>query len=494
MPSLKRLLSDSVVYGLSSIVGRFLNYLLFPVYTYHISAASGGYGVVTNVYAYTALLLVILTFGMETTFFYYANREGEDRRRVFSTALGAVGTVSLVFVALVMLFIGPIAQGMGYPDHPEYIRAMALVVAIDAFQAILFDRLRLDGRPWKFFALKMAFIVLSMALNLFVFLVAPHWSHLPWMAWYDEANNVKYIFYINLFCTAIVTFGFVKELKDFRLSLFTFPLLKRMLKYAWPLLLFGIVGIFNQVADKILLPWLLPGDEGLVQLGIYGSCVKLAMIMALITQAFRYAYEPFVFGGQRDKQSKETQAMATKYFVMFTLLAFLAVMCYMDVLQYLMGADYREALPAVPIVMMAEILMGVYFNLSFWYKLTGQTWWGAVMSTIGCIVLVAINIIFVPRIGYMACAWGGLAGYGVCVLLSWFIGQKKNPVPYPVKAMLGYLLLAVALFAVTTRVALLDSLWLRLVLNTLLLLVYVAVVAWNERAIFRPVVKKILKR
>ena len=494
MPSLKRLLSDSVVYGLSSIVGRFLNYLLFPVYTYHISAASGGYGVVTNVYAYTALLLVILTFGMETTFFYYANREGEDRRRVFSTALGAVGTVSLVFVALVMLFIGPIAQGMGYPDHPEYIRAMALVVAIDAFQAILFDRLRLDGRPWKFFALKMAFIVLSMALNLFVFLVAPHWSHLPWMAWYDEANNVKYIFYINLFCTAIVTFGFVKELKDFRLSLFTFPLLKRMLKYAWPLLLFGIVGIFNQVADKILLPWLLPGDEGLVQLGIYGSCVKLAMIMALITQAFRYAYEPFVFGGQRDKQSKETQAMATKYFVMFTLLAFLAVMCYIDVLQYLMGADYREALPAVPIVMMAEILMGVYFNLSFWYKLTGQTWWGAVMSTIGCIVLVAINIIFVPRIGYMACAWGGLAGYGVCVLLSWFIGQKKNPVPYPVKAMLGYLLLAVALFAVTTRVALLDSLWLRLVLNTLLLLVYVAVVAWNERAIFRPVVKKILKR
>ena len=494
MASLKKLLSDSVVYGLSSIVGRFLNYLLFPVYTYHISAASGGYGVVTNVYAYTALLLVILTFGMETTFFYYANREGENRRRVFSTALGAVGTVCAVFVALVMLLIGPISQGMGYPDHPEYIRAMALVVALDAFQAILFARLRQDGKAWKFAGLKLGFIVLSMALNLFVFLVAPHWSHLPWMSWYDEANNVKYIFYINLFCTAIVTFGFVKELKDFRFSLFTMSLLKRMLKYAWPLLLFGIVGIFNQVADKILLPWLLPGDEGLVQLGIYGSCVKLAMIMALITQAFRYAYEPFVFGGQRDKQSKETQAQATKWFVMFTLLAFLAVVCYIDVLQYLMGADYREALPAVPIVMMAEILMGVYFNLSFWYKLTGQTWWGAVMSSVGCVVLVAVNIIFVPRIGYMACAWGGLAGYGVCVLMSWFIGQKKNPVPYPVKAMLGYLLLALALFAVTTRVALLDSLWLRLVLNTLLLLVYVAVVAWNERAILRPAIKKILKR
>ncbi|MBR6441450.1 MAG: lipopolysaccharide biosynthesis protein, partial [Bacteroidales bacterium] len=431
MASLKKLLSDSVIYGLSSIVGRFLNYLLVPVYTYHISAASGGYGVVTNVYAYTALLLVILTFGMETTFFYYSNREGIDRRRVFCTALGAVGTVAALFVTLVMVFIGPIAQGMGYPDHPEYIRAMACVVAIDAFQAILFDRLRQEGRPWKFFFLKMGFILLTVVLTLFIFLVAPHWSHLSWMGWYDEANNVKYIFYINLFCTAVVTLGFFKELKDFTFSAFNFQLLKQMLKYAWPLLIFGIVGIFNQVADKILLPWLIPGEEGHVQLGIYGACVKIAMLMALITQAFRFAYEPFVFGGQRDKQSKETQAMATKYFIMFTLLAFLAVMCYIELFQHFVGPDYREALPAIPIVMMAEILMGIYFNLSFWYKLSGQTWWGAVMSAIGCVVLVAINIIFVPRIGYMACAWGGLAGYGVCVLLSYFIGQHKSPVPYP---------------------------------------------------------------
>lgn len=492
MANLKKLLSDSVIYGLSSIVGRFLNYLLFPVYTYHISAASGGYGVVTNVYAYTALLLVILTFGMETTFFYYANKEGVDRRRVFSTALGAVGTVCVLFVTLVRVFIGPIAQGMGYPDHPEYIRAMALVVAIDAFQAILFDRLRLDGRPWKFFALKMTFIVLSMALNLFVFLVAPHWSHLPWMGWYDEANNVKYIFYINLFCAAIVTFGFVKELRDFRFSLFDTRLLKGMLRYAWPLLIFGIVGIFNQVADKILLPCLLPGDEGLVQLGIYGACIKIAMLMALITQAFRYAYEPFVFGGQRDKQSKELQAKATKYFIMFTLLAFMVVMCYIDLFQYLMGADYREALPAVPIVMMAEILMGIYFNLSFWYKLTGQTWWGAVMSTIGCVVLVAINIIFVPKIGYMACAWGGLAGYGVCVLLSYFIGQKKYPVPYPVGTILGYFVLTLVLFAVTQYVHF-DNMVLRLLFNTVVFAVFVAVILWRERELVRPIWSKMRK-
>ena len=494
MASLKKLLSDSVIYGLSSIVGRFLNYLLVPVYTYHISAASGGYGVVTNVYAYTALLLVILTFGMETTFFYYANREGMDKRKVFCTALGAVGTVCAVFVTLVMVFIGPIAQNMGYPDHPEYIRAMALVVALDAFQAILFDRLRLEGRPWKFFALKMAFILLTVALTLFIFLVAPHWSHLSWMGWYDEANNVKYIFYINLFCTVVVTFGFAKELKDFSISHFSFSLLKSMLRYAWPLLIFGIVGIFNQVADKILLPWLIPGEEGHVQLGIYGACVKIAMLMALITQAFRFAYEPFVFGGQRDKQSKEMQAQATKYFIMFTLLAFLAVMCYLELFQHFVGPDYREALPAIPIVMMAEILMGIYFNLSFWYKLTGKTWWGAVMSTIGCVVLVAINIIFVPKVGYMACAWGGLAGYGVCVLLSYFIGQKKYWVPYPVGTILGYFALAIALYCVSRLTAHVPYLWLRMVINTLLLLVYVAIVLRNERALITPIMNKIKRR
>ncbi len=493
MASIKKLLSDSVVYGLSSIVGRFLNYLLVPVYTYHISAASGGYGVVTNIYAYTALLLVILTFGMETTFFYYSNKEGVDRRRVFSTALGAVASVALIFVALVMLFIGPVSGAMGYADHPEYLRVMACVVALDAFQAILFARLRQEGRAWKFFALKMAFILLTVVLTLFVFLVAPHWSHQPWMGWYNEANQVGYIFYINLFCTAVITLGFARELKDFHLSSFNFQLLKRMLRYAWPLLLLGIVGIFNQVADKILLPWLLPGDEGLRQLGVYGACVKIAMLMAIITQAFRYAYEPFVFGGQRDKNSKETQALATKYFVIFTLLAFLTVMCYIDLFQYFVGADYREALPAVPIVMMAEILMGVYFNLSFWYKLSGQTWWGAVMSAAGCAVLVAVNVIFVPRIGYMACAWGGLAGYGVCVLLSYFIGQRKNPVPYPVGTMLIYAALALGLYALTVELRPHALGW-RLVLNTVLLAVYLAVVAWNERALLRPIVQKLRKR
>ena len=493
MSSLRKLLSDSLVYGLSSIVGRFLNYLLVPLYTYHISAVSGGYGVVTNIYAYTALLLVVLTFGMETTFFYFANKDGANGRQVFSTALTAVGSVSLFFVLAVFLLLGPIAAAMGYESHPEYIAVMAVVVALDAFQAILFTRLRFENKAWKFAALKLAFIVLNIGMNLFVFLVAPRWQHLGFMQWYDEQNNVGYIFYINLLCTALVTFGFWRELKGFKLSTFHFPLLKRMLRYAWPLLVFGIVGILNQVLDKILFPFLYPGADMREQLGIYGACVKIAMIMAMITQAFRYAYEPFVFAGGKGNESKESQAVVMKYFVMFTLLAFMVVVCYMDVFKYIIKSDYWEGLRAVPIVMMAEILMGVYFNLSFWYKLTAKTYWGAIMSAIGCAVLVLVNVILVPRIGYMACAWGGLAGYGTCVLLSYFIGQRHYHVPYPVAAILGWFAFALALYAASTMVNI-DNLWLRLGYNTLLLLFFIAAILYSERDLVHRVAGKLLRR
>lgn len=497
MASLKKLLSDSVIYGLSSIVGRFLNYLLVPLYTYHISAASGGYGVVTNIYAYTALLLVILTFGMETTFFYFANKPSADARQqassVFSTALFAVGSVSLLFVGGVFLLLEPIASAMGYASHPGYIAAMALVVALDAFQSILFARLRFENKAWKFAALKLAFILLNIALNLFVFLVAPRLQHLPLMQWYDEQNNVGYIFYVNLICTALVTFGFWRELKSFQFSNFKIQLLKPMLRYAWPLLLFGIVGILNQVADKILFPWLLPGEEGRVQLGIYGACVKIAMIMAMITQAFRYAYEPFVFAGGKGEKSKESQALVMKYFVIFTLLAFLVVVCYMDLFKYIIKSDYWEGLRAVPIVMMAEILMGVYFNLSFWYKLTAKTWWGALMSAIGCAVMVGVNVLLVPRIGFMACAWGGLAGYASCVLLSFFIGQHHYPVPYPVASILRWFALALALFAASSLVHI-DNLLLRLAYNTLLLSLFLTAILWSERTLLSKVAAKLLHR
>lgn len=491
MSSFRRLFTDTVIYGLSSIVGRFLNYLLVTLYTYKIAAQSGGYGVVTELYAYTALMLVVLTFGMETTFFYFAGRYRRVSDRVFSTAAGLVGMVGTLFVTLLLLWLGPVSRAMGYGAHPEYVAMMGVVVAIDAFQAIFFALLRFEGRAWKFAALKLAFIVGNIGLNLFVFLLAPKLvaAGVPGMGWYRPEGQVGYIFAVNLICTAAVTLGFLPEMRKLRWGI-SGKLAARMLRYTWPLLLFGIAGILNQVADKICFKHLLPGDEGEVQLGIYGACVKIAMIMAMITQAFRYAYEPFVFGGGGGRESKESQAAVMKYFVMFALLAFLVVMAYLDdVLKYIISPDYWEGLRVVPVVMMAEILMSVYFNLSFWYKLTGETWWGAIFSAVGCAVLLGVNVAFVPRWGYMACAWGGVAGYGVCVLLSYAVGQRRNPVPYRLGPLAGYFALALGLYGVSVWLRPEAAGW-RLALNTALVGVYVGVALVCERDLVRRLLRR----
>ena len=479
---------QTAIYGLSSIIGRFLNYLLVPIHTHRMAAESGGYGIVTNLYAYTALLLVILTFGMETTFFRFSNKEGVDPNKAFSTAGLSVGFVSLVFLLLVSVFLQPIAAALDYATHPEFVEIMAIIVAFDAFQAILFARLRYENRPVKFMVLKLSFIIMSLLLNLFIFYLAPYLkAHFPaMMEWYQPSYQVGYIFIANLICTVLVTFGFIPEIKKLKSGI-DFTLLKQMLNYTWPILLLGLAGILNQVADKIVFKKIVPGLEGEEQLGIYGACVKIAMIMAMITQAFRYAYEPFVFGGQRDTADKETQATVMKYFIIFTLLAFLAVVMYMPLLQYLVGADYREGLRVVPIVMMAEIFMGIYFNLSFWYKLTDQTWWGAIFSAIGCAVLLAINFIFVPKYSYMACAWGGFAGYATCMVLSYFVGQKNAPIPYDLKSAFIYFALAIALYYVQKSIHIESTIW-TLVVNTGLLLVFFAFICWKEKDLVNGIV------
>ena len=470
MADMKTLAKDTAIYGFSSIIGRFLNYLLVPLYTYKIAAASGGYGVITNLYAYTALLLVILTYGMETTFFRFANKEGEDPKLVYSTILRMVGFTSLLFVGLVLAFIGPVSSAMGYPDHSSYIWSLAIVVALDAFQAILFSYLRYQKRPLKFAALKLLFIGLNIALNLVFFVLLPNlYEGNPdvWGKLYDPEVGVGYVFYINLFCTSLVTFFFAKELKGIGNG-FDKALCKRMLSYSWPILVLGIAGILNQTADKILFPKVYPGADANAQLGIYGAATKIAMIMALITQAFRYAYEPFVFGASREKDNKETYAKGMKYFVIFTLLAFLCVMAYMNLLRYIIKSDYWEGLRVVPIVMAAEMMMGIYFNLSFWYKLTDRTIWGAVFSGIGCAVLIGINVFLVPKYGYMACAWGGFAGYGTAMLLSYFVGQKYYPIAYPLKDLAVYTVLAAVLFAGITLSNSRLGFWPALLVNTVL--------------------------
>ena len=478
MANLKTLFKDTALYGMSSIVGRFLNYLLVPLYTAKIAASSGGYGVITNVYAYTALLLVILTFGMETTFFRFVNKEGANPMRTYSTVLIMVGSVALLFVALVLAFINPVSSFMDYSAHEEYVAVMAACVAIDAFQCIPFAYLRYKHRPWKFVALKMLFIVLNITLNIVYFVVLPAMYSNPSThgfaaSLYDPNVGVGYVFRLNLFCTAIITFFFWKELTGFR-WVFDKILFRKMLSYSWPILLLGITGILNQTADKILFPIVSPGAEGHVQLGIYGAAAKIAMIMAMITQAFRYAYEPFVFGSAKEKGSRDTYAKAMKYFIIFTLLAYLVVVGYLDVLKYIIGRDYWEGLKVVPVVMAAEIMMGVYFNLSFWYKLIDKTIYGAWFSGVGCVVLVLINVLLIPKYGYMACAWAGVAGYGTAMLLSYFVGQKKYPINYPLKSITVYICIAALFTAIMLYTPQSLPKALRLGINTLLIILFVA--------------------
>ena len=480
MAGLKSLAKETAIYGVSSIVGRFLNYLLVPVYTIALPASSGGYGVVTNIYAWVALILVLLTCGMETGFFRFANKGQDDPMRVYSTTLLSVSIGSLVFVALGLLFLEPIAGWLEYGEHPWYIGMMMIVVAMDAIQSIPFAYLRYKKRPIKFAALKLPFIFLNIALNLFYYVIL-------------EGNDVGYAFLFNLVCTSVVMVCMIPELRGFTYVLDK-ELLKRMLRYSLPLVILGVAGILNQVADKIIFPFVYPDEaEATIQLGIYGAASKIAMIMAMFTQAFRFAYEPFVFGKSKEKDSREMYAQAMKFFIIFTLLAFLAVMFYLDILRHVIGRDYWDGLRVVPIVMAAEIFMGIYFNLSFWYKLIDETRWGAYFSLTGCIILILMNIFLVPKYGYIACAWAGFTGYGVAMLLSYFVGQKKYPIQYDLKAIGMYVLLAAVLYVAAEYVSI-DNIYLRMAYRTVLLLLFIAYVVKRDLPLNQiPILNKLLK-
>lgn len=475
MANLKSLVKDTAIYGISSIAGRFINYLLVPIQTAAFAAGGGEYGVVTNIYAYTALLMVILTYGMETTFFRFINKTEDDPMRVYSTVLVSVGVSSLLFVIAVFALLPQIAGFMKYPDHPDWVAVMFVCVAIDAFKCIPFAYLRYQKRAIKFACLQLVNIILNIILNLTYLIVLPALRLNPFGLYDDKFTlNVGMVFYINLVCTAVVVVCFWHELTGFRYR-FDRALWGKMMRYAWPLLILGIAGILNQTLDKIIFPYLYTGTDEKAQLGIYGAATKIAMIMAMITQAFRYAYEPFVFGKAKDRDSRDTYAKAMKYFVIFTLLAFLAVIGYMDILRYVIrDRSYWPGLRVVPIVMAAEIMMGIYFNLSFWYKLIDKTIYGAWFSGAGCLVLVVVNVVFVPRYSYMACAWGGVAGYGTAMLLSYFVGQKKYPIDYPVKEMMVYVALTAVLTAGMTAANRLLHMGASLAVNTLLILVFVA--------------------
>lgn len=476
MANLKSLAKDTAIYGISSIAARFINYLLVPIETFAWAASGGQYGIITNVYSYTAILIILLTFGMETTFFRFANKDGESAQMVFSTALRMVGAIALVFAILVIIFLKPLSSFMGYSQHPWYVGAMAICVAIDAWSCILFDYLRFQHKPLKFAILKVINIFINVALVGIFLLVLPKLHiHIPIL--YNEQGlpNVGIVFYANLVCSIVTMLLLWKEMKGITFG-FDKGVCKRMLTYTWPMLILGLAGQLNQSASQILFPWFYEGTvhEAHVQLGIYGSTIKIAMIMVIITQAFRFAYEPFVFSN-KDADKKNTYAKVMKYYIIFTLLAFLCVIGYMDILRHLVAPDYWEGLKIVPIVMAAEIMFGIYFNLSFWYKLTDRTIWGAYFSGLGCIVLILMDVLLIPHFSYMACAWAGFAAYGISMVASYIFGQKYYPINYPIKDIFFYIAIAVVFFICLTLSNQSFSTGISLGINTLIILLFVAI-------------------
>lgn len=494
MAEMKNLAKQTAIYGLSSIVGKFLNWCLVPLYTF-VLTNSAEYGIVTNLYAWTALLLVLLTYGMETGFFRFANKDKENANSVYSSVLCCVGATSTLFALLAVLFSQPIANLLGYDNHPEFISMLCVIVAMDAFGCIPFAYLRFQNRPGRFAILKLAMILVNILANLFFLIVCPkiYASHPEWISWFYNPNyGVGYVFVSNLISTLFVTAMLLPEILKAKLKV-DFTTLKSILKYSLPLLILGVAGIMNQSLDKIIFPYLIP-DRAFAdsQLGIYGACFKVAMVMMMFTQAFRYAYEPFIFAQNKGGDKKGEYADAMKFFIIFSLLIFLGMIFYLDILKHLIRSDYWEGLRVVPIILISYLFQGIFFNLSLWYKLTDKTMYGAYFSIIGLIITLLVNVIFVPRFGYMASAAASLSCFFAITMLSYFIGQKHYPIQYDLKSIFLYAGVTALFFAIHTYSPAQGIL--RYVQDTILLIIFLALIVKRDlplRAI--PVVGKYFK-
>ena len=431
---MRKLAKETAMYGVSSILGKFLNWMMVPLYTY-VLASPADYGIVTNLYAWTALLLVMLTYGMETGFLRFANKSKEEAGKVYSTTLIAVGVTSTIFALMCIIFSHPIAVALGYPDHSEFIAMLGTTVAFDAFGCIPYVYLRFKNRPVKFVALNLFAIFVNIFFNIFFLVICP-WlmTKAPnLISWFYNPNyGVGYVFIANIFSTASVTIALLFDVFVVKFE-FDKELLKKMLKYSLPLVVLGIAGTMNQTLDKILFKILMPGVKGAAELGIYGATSKIALVMLMFTQAFRYSYEPFIFAQKKDKNSLEAYADAMKFYILFALFIFLGMVLYMDIFKYVIQHNYWVGLKVVPIVLFSFIFQGIFFNLSLWYKLTDKTMYGAWFSILGTFIIVVLNILLVPRYSYMGCAWAAFSCYFVIMVVSYYFGQKNMPIKYDLK-------------------------------------------------------------
>ena len=441
-----QLFGQTAVYGLGIVLPRLLNYvLLTPFYTRVFDRAT--YGIITELYAYVVFLLVILTYGMETGYFRFAS-SSKDSGKIYTTVLRSLFLSSSVFIVLAMIFGGSISSMMDYGDHPEYIRWLAVIVGVDAFTAIPFARIRLNNRPGKYAIIRIAEVSVNILLNLFFLWFCPRHpdSNLVSLVYHEEVG-VGYVLISNMVASLLKLFLLSGELVASFKNTYSGIILKKVLRYSYPLLVAGLAGTVNEALDRILLKHMIPAEQlPMEQLGIYGANFKMAVLMTLFVQMFKYAAEPFFFSRSTDKNAKELYADVMNFFVAAGLIIFLLVTLYMDYFILFIGQGFREGAQIVPIILLANLVMGIFFNLSIWYKLSNKTMYGAVLVLIGALVTVLVNVIFIPRYGYVASAWAHLLCYSLMVLLSYLWSRKHYRIPYKTGRIVVYISMALMIY------------------------------------------------
>jgi O-antigen/teichoic acid export membrane protein len=470
---IKSLAKETAIYGISTILGKFFNWLLVPLYSYTVTKAE--YGVVALLYSWIALIIIILTYGMETGYFRFASAQPNEKEanKVYTTTLSSIGFTSLIFIAIFVLFNPQIATLMRLPDYSELVLIMGITAAFDAFSSIPFSYLRYRQRPIKFMIIKLITIFFNIFFNLFFLLICPKiYSQNPdLISWFFNPDyKVCYIVISNLIGTlagviALLPYIFVTKWQ------FDFTLLKKMLRYSLPLLMLGIVGIMNQNIDKIIFPYFYPYPKEIWQgeLGVYQACFKIAMVMMMFTYAFRFAYEPFIFAKKESKDNKQTYSSAMTYFVISSMLIYLFLIAGLDILKQLLSPEFRVGTGIIPFVLITYFFQGVYYNLSLWYKLTDKTIWGTWISLIGFAVSLILNMLFIPKYSYWACVFSSLTTFLITMLICYFLGQKYYPIQYQIKKTVCYFFAAVALSILMLCVEM-PNLFLTIIWRTALLI------------------------
>ncbi len=484
MNPFKKLAGQTVIYGLPTIAGRLLNYLLVPLYTRVFAPAE--YGVVTEIYAYVAFAFVLLTYGMETAFFRFSTTS-EFKDKVYSTSLLTLLSTSTFFTLMVFLTAPSIAFAMGYQQNEEYIKWFALILAADALSSIPYANLRLINRPIRFAIIKITNIVTNIALNLlFIVFIPmildknPEASHSYLLrTFYNPSIGVGYIFISNLVASLLTLAMLVPDILKVKL-IPDLNLLKKMLSYSWPLLIFGFAGVINETFDRVILKHLLPGSDAMAQLGIYGACYKVSILMTLFIQTYRYAAEPFFFAHSTTKEPQVTYARLMHYFIIVCLFIFLMIMLNIDIVILFIGSEFREGAAVIPILLLANLFLGVFYNLSIWFKLTDRTRSGALISLTGAALTIILNVLLIPVLGYMGAAWATFVCYAFMMVVSWYFGRIFYPVNYNLKGAGLYTLVTMTIYILSFATARLDK-FLEIGLNSLMLLSFMLFVYLVEK-------------